>query len=99
MEAISKKKCQWANLSYLKGFENLFETEVIPGSLPKGQNNPQKFPNGLYAEQISGTSFTTPRHKNQKSWLYKIQPSVCLGTLKRIEPNSEGRNKTSFLIF
>lgn len=33
-------------------------------------------PYGLFAEQLSGTSFTTPRHHNQKAWLYRIRPSV-----------------------
>lgn len=42
----------------------------------KEQNNPQQCKYGLYAEQFSGTSFTQPRHKNHKSWLYRIQPTV-----------------------
>jgi hypothetical protein len=33
-------------------------------------------PAGLYAEQLSGTAFTVPREHNQRSWLYRIQPSV-----------------------
>jgi homogentisate 1,2-dioxygenase len=39
-------------------------------------NNPQKCPYGLYAEQLSGTAFTAPRDKNQRTWLYRIRPSV-----------------------
>lgn len=39
-------------------------------------NNPQKCPKGLYAEQLSGTSFTQPRHLNLRTWLYKIRPTV-----------------------
>ena len=31
---------------------------------------------GLYAEQLSGTAFTAPRKGNQRSWLYRILPSV-----------------------
>ena len=31
---------------------------------------------GLYPEQLSGTAFTAPRDKNQRSWLYRINPSV-----------------------
>ena len=31
---------------------------------------------GLYAEQLSGTAFTAPRKNNQRSWLYRILPSV-----------------------
>lgn len=31
---------------------------------------------GLYAEQLSGTAFTVPREHNQRTWLYRIRPSV-----------------------
>ena len=65
-----------SNLQYLEGFGNHFATEALPDALPKGQNNPQKCPYGLYAEQLSGTAFTAPRHKNLRSWLYRIRPSV-----------------------
>jgi homogentisate 1,2-dioxygenase len=51
-------------------------SEALPGALPKGQNNPQRCPYGLYAEQLSGTAFTAPRDKNQRSWLYRTRPSV-----------------------
>jgi homogentisate 1,2-dioxygenase len=45
---------------YLSGFGSEFVSEDprCPGALPKGQNNPQKCPYGLYAEQLSGTAFT-----------------------------------------
>jgi len=58
------------------GFGNEFATEALPGALPVGRNNPQRCPYGLYAEQLSGTAFTAPRHKNQRSWLYRVRPSV-----------------------
>ena len=45
--------------------------------MPVGQNNPQKCSYGLYAEQLSGSSFTQARHTNFRSWLYRIQPSVA----------------------
>jgi homogentisate 1,2-dioxygenase len=61
---------------YNSGFGNEFATEAIAGALPQGQNSPQKAPLGLYAEQVSGTAFTAPRHVNQRSWLYRIRPSV-----------------------
>uniref|UniRef100_A0A6M2F9Q8 Homogentisate 1,2-dioxygenase n=1 Tax=Populus davidiana TaxID=266767 RepID=A0A6M2F9Q8_9ROSI len=61
---------------YLSGFGNTYESESIPGSLPRGQNSPLLCPYGLYAEQISGTSFTSPHKLNQRSWLYRIKPSV-----------------------
>ena len=36
----------------------------------------QVCPYGLYTEQLSGTAFTAPRGRNQRSWLYRIRPSV-----------------------
>ena len=59
---------------YLVGFGNHFESEALEGSLVKGRNNPQKCPKNLYAEQLSGTSFTQPRHLNLRAWMYKIKP-------------------------
>jgi homogentisate 1,2-dioxygenase len=61
---------------YMPGFGNDFETEALPGALPKGQNSPQRCAYGLYAEQLSGSPFTAPRTVNERSWLYRILPSV-----------------------
>ena len=61
---------------YMPGFGNDFETEALPGALPRGQNSPQKCAYGLYAEQLSGTAFTAPRGQNERSWCYRIRPSV-----------------------
>ena len=63
-------------MNYLSGFGGHMSSEALPGALPVGQNSPQVCPYGLYAEQLSGTAFTAPRHKNQFSWLYRIKPSV-----------------------
>ena len=63
-------------LQYQSGFANEFSTEAVPGALPQGQNAPQKHPLGLYTEQFSGTSFTSPRHVNRRTWTYRIRPSV-----------------------
>jgi hypothetical protein len=63
-------------LQYLSGFGNEFQSEALPGALPQLQNNPRICPYGLYAEQISGSAFTAPRHENRRSWLYRIRPSV-----------------------
>ncbi|XP_071504903.1 homogentisate 1,2-dioxygenase-like [Diadema antillarum] len=65
-------------LEYQSGFGNEFATEDprCPGALPEGQNNPQKCPYDLYAEQLSGTAFTAPRVHNKRSWLYRLRPSV-----------------------
>ena len=62
--------------TYLTGFGNGFETEALPGTLPVGQNSPQQVAHGLYAEQLSGSPFTAPRLANERSWLYRIRPSV-----------------------
>ena len=65
-------------LAYQSGFGNYFRSEDprCPNALPEGQNNPQVCPYGLYAEQLSGTAFTAPREHNQRSWLYRVRPSV-----------------------
>ncbi len=61
---------------YMSGFGNEFATEALPGVLPIGRNSPQAAPYGLYAEQISGTAFTAPRHVNRRSWAYRIRPGA-----------------------
>ncbi len=63
-------------LQYMSGFANTFETEALPGALPVGHNSPQKVNYGLYAEQLSGSPFTAPQASNQRSWLYRIRPTV-----------------------
>uniref|UniRef100_A0A336L0W1 Homogentisate 1,2-dioxygenase n=1 Tax=Culicoides sonorensis TaxID=179676 RepID=A0A336L0W1_CULSO len=77
---------------YQSGFGSYFSSEDprCPDALPKGQNSPQKCAYGLYAEQLSGTAFTAPRHENTFSWLYRIRPSVVHTPFKRFE-------KTKFL--
>lgn len=66
-------------MAYLSGFSNYHQSEAEKGALPLDQNNPQHCPLGLYAEQLSGTAFTRPRHLNLHSWLYRILPSVAQG--------------------
>lgn len=61
---------------YSAGFGNYHQSEAIPGALPKQQNSPQQCQFGLYAEQLSGSAFTRPRHLNLRSWLYRTLPSV-----------------------
>jgi homogentisate 1,2-dioxygenase len=63
-------------LNYMSGFGNSFETEALPDALPVGRNSPQKVKYGLYAEQLSGSPFTAPQATNQRSWLYRIRPTV-----------------------
>lgn len=84
---------------YQNGFGSYFETEAVAGALPIGQNSPQKPPHGLYAEKLSGTAFTAPRHENQQSWLYRILPScahppfvsIADGALKSDKPTDPAR--------
>jgi homogentisate 1,2-dioxygenase len=71
---------------YMSGFGNSFETEALPGALPQGQNSPQRCAYGLYAEQLSGSPFMAPREQNERSWLYRMRPSVRhTGRFKRID--------------
>src|SRR3954470_5840530 len=63
-------------LRYMTGFGAHFETEAVDGALPKGRNSPQRPAFGLYAEQVSGSSFTSPRHENRRSWLYRMRPTA-----------------------
>ena len=65
-----------APVPYQPGFGSYFVSEAVAGALPVGRNSPQRPPLGLYAEQISGTSFTTARAENRRTWTYRIQPSV-----------------------
>ena len=67
---------------HLSGFGNEHASEALKGALPIGQNSPQKVPYGLYAEQLSGTAFTAPRHANRRSWLYRIRPAALHGAFE-----------------
>ena len=60
----------------MSGFGGHFESEAVEGALPKGRNSPQRPPFGLYAEQVSGSAFTAPRHENRRSWLYRMRPTA-----------------------
>lgn len=70
---------------YLTGFGSHFSSEHpdYPDALPKHQNSPQKCAYGLYAEQLSGTAFTAPRTENQRTWFYRIRPSVLHAPYQR----------------
>jgi len=73
---ITRASSAGVTSGYMPGFGNDFETEALPKALPRGQNSPQKCNYGLYAEQLSGTAFTAPRGQNERSWCYRIRPSV-----------------------
>src|SRR3954470_8149306 len=72
------------DLPYSPGFGNEHVSEAVPGALPVGRNSPQRAPLGLYAEQLSGTAFTEPRHDNRRTWLYRIRPSAAHPPFRRI---------------
>ena len=63
-------------LRYMTGFGGHFESEAVDDALPKGRNSPQRPAYGLYAEQVSGSPFTAPRHENRRSWLYRMRPTA-----------------------
>ena len=74
-----------AAVRYLAGFGAHHESEAVPGALPVGRNSPQKVAFGLYAEQLSGSSFTMPRAQNLRSWLYRRRPSAQHAAFERLD--------------
>jgi len=74
---------------YQVGFGNRFASEAIPGTLPDGQNSPQKCKYDLYAEGVTGTSFVAPRKEAQSAWLYRIRPSVAHQGFTRLPDNPD----------
>jgi len=75
-ELTSTENTLGTTSGYMPGFGNDFESEALPGALPQGRNSPQKCNYGLYGEQLSGTAFTAPSHQNERTWCYRIRPSV-----------------------
>jgi homogentisate 1,2-dioxygenase len=84
MDKATTARC-FAKVEYQTGFENNFSTEAVKGALPIGMNSPQQCPYGLYAEQLSGTSFTQPRRSNFRTWYYRMQPSVTHNPFKHCD--------------
>lgn len=72
------------NLKYQSGFNNFFQSEVSEGVLPRGMNNPKVHPQGLFAEQLSGSAFTRQGTDNKRSWLYRKKPSVSQSNFKEV---------------
>jgi homogentisate 1,2-dioxygenase len=66
---------------YLTGWGNKHQSEVIPGTLPTAQNNPQETRFGLYTEGITYSAFAAPRHANMSTYLYRARPAAAHGTL------------------
>ncbi|KAF2222940.1 homogentisate 1,2-dioxygenase-like protein [Elsinoe ampelina] len=77
---------------YQNGFGSYHETEAVEGALPIAANSPQKPPYGLYAEKLSGTAFTAPRHENLQTWLYRILPASAHSPFVPRESNTYNTN-------
>lgn len=78
-------RSQTSERTYLSGWGNEHTTEAETGAVPIGQASPQKVPLGLYAEKFSHTAFTAPRQSAQRSWFYRIHPSVMHGRFEPVE--------------
>lgn len=72
---------------YQAGFGNDHDSELIPGALPVGQNNPQLCAYGLYTEGITGTSFAADRAHQGSAYLYRRRPSCVHSAIKKIPDN------------
>ncbi|KAM0205064.1 hypothetical protein ACHAPA_008617 [Fusarium lateritium] len=78
--------------SYMPGFGNRHQSEVIPGALPVAQNNPQDRGFGLYTEGITYSAFAAPRHENRSTYMYRARPSAAHLGYKDIETKSDIEN-------
>ena len=79
-----KEQSTAAKLKYQTGFGNTFSTEAERGTLPVGQNSPQRAPRGLYTEVLSFTAFTAPRAENLSAWVYRLRPSAMQAPYRRL---------------
>jgi homogentisate 1,2-dioxygenase len=73
------------------------QSEAEIGALPIGQTNPQKCRYNLYAELISGSSFTSPRVLNQRTWLYRIKPTAGHKPFNKIDSKNKLVNSEYFI--
>ncbi|KAF9007503.1 homogentisate 1,2-dioxygenase [Cyathus striatus] len=87
--AFSTKPTEKDPYKYQVGFGNRFASEAIPGTLPQGQNSPQKCKYELYTEGMTGSSFVAPRVDNLNAWLYRIRPSVAHKGFTRLPDNPD----------
>ena len=60
---------------YMSGFGNGFETEALPGALQSGAIRPRNVLRPL-CRAAFGSPFTAPRTTDERSWLYRIRPTV-----------------------
>lgn len=62
---------------YISGWGNRHQSELIPGTLPVAQNNPQESRFGLYTEGITYSAFAAPRHANFSTYVYRARPAAA----------------------
>ncbi|KAK9382864.1 homogentisate 1,2-dioxygenase-like protein [Kockiozyma suomiensis] len=74
---------------YLSGMPGEHESEAIPGTLPRGQNSPRQVRFGLYAEQLTGSAFVSPRSAHKSSWVYRMRPAVSHKGFSEITVNED----------
>ncbi|KAF5627048.1 homogentisate 1 2-dioxygenase [Fusarium sp. NRRL 52700] len=77
---------------YQAGWGNRHQSEVIPGTLPAGQNNPQDRGFGLYTEGITYSAFAAPRGLNMSTYMYRARPSAAHQGYSSIETKSHIEN-------
>lgn len=70
---------------YQAGWGNRFQSEVVPGTLPAGQNNPQEVRFGLYTEGITYSAFAAPRNANFSTYMYRVRPAAAHSKISEIE--------------
>ncbi|GJL82476.1 MAG: homogentisate 1,2-dioxygenase [marine bacterium B5-7] len=75
-EVVATAQISSVKLEYMRGFGNEHSSEALPGALPEGRFSPQRCPYDLYAEKLTATAFTAPRHSNRRTWFYRIRPSA-----------------------
>lgn len=63
--------------TYMHGWNNRHQSEVIPGTLPVAQNNPQEVRFGLYTEGITYSAFAAPRAYNYSTYMYRVRPAAA----------------------
>lgn len=63
--------------TYQHGWGNRHQSEVIPGTLPVAQNNPQEVRFGLYTEGITYSAFAAPRAHNYSTYMYRVRPAAA----------------------
>ncbi|KAL2062750.1 hypothetical protein VTL71DRAFT_5822 [Oculimacula yallundae] len=77
---------------YLQGWGNKHQSELIPGTLPAGQNNPQENRYGLYTEGFTYSAFAAPRHANHSTYIYRARPAAAHNGFVKVETKAHIEN-------